>query len=53
MSGRTSPELSGVDVENAGLLSGRPKKLPALYVLVMFSPSPDPRTTNWPDPFFS
>jgi len=48
VSGRTSPELSGVDVENAGLLSGCPKKLSALYVH-----HPDPRTTNWPEPFFS
>lgn len=27
VSGRSSPELSGPDVEEAGLLSGRPKKL--------------------------
>lgn len=30
VSGRISPELSGEDVENAGLLSGCPKKLSAL-----------------------
>ncbi|KAI0001367.1 Ctr-domain-containing protein [Russula compacta] len=29
VSGRNSPELSGPDVEEAGLLSGRPKKLSA------------------------
>jgi hypothetical protein len=33
-----------VDVENAGLLSGRPKKLSALYVLSHVL-NPDPRTT--------
>ena len=31
VSGRNSPELSGPDVEEAGLLSGRPKKLSARY----------------------
>lgn len=40
VSGRTSPELSGVDVENAGLLSGRPKKLSALYVLLLTFSAP-------------
>jgi copper transporter 1 len=32
VSGRTSPGPSGEDVEGAGLLSGSPKKLSALYV---------------------
>jgi len=47
VSGRTSPELSGEDVENAGLLSGCPKKLSALYVLM----SPTRSAHNHNEPF--
>jgi copper transporter 1 len=35
VSGRSSPEQYGPDVEDAGLLSGRRKKLPYLYAPVL------------------
>jgi copper transporter 1 len=36
VSGRASPELSGPEIESAGLLSGRPKK-PSASALYVFS----------------